>query len=1235
MRYLSDQENQDRILSTEEADELRDELNQLGNSIASLQQQINADKADLQDYKDAPSLTKEQLSSGSLYVSGDAEIGELSSQEATITSLTSEQIETQEIQSGTVEADFAEISDVVADKVRTAEVDASVAKLDDIDANNIATSTIAASSGAFESLDINTASIEHFNVEDATLSGKLEANEVETPSLKATTVECDRTITSLIESDAALLQKLQTHNIIYDDTLELPYYIPIEPGTFPTGDEFRVLEVPYFENGDYYLCLKHPSGVTWWAMVIHNNHNNITVSYSRRTKDLAGEELTVPTLDSFYIWDYLGETPKLYIKTFVGGNLYWQNQSLNEEGTPRVYDDWPFDVSRAGALHYLCLHDGATWFSKHIDIIRNQSLENASLFIIPTDWNNCDRSQVEYNGMIDIPWHYYVPDQSLNTNDEVQFKNLIINPLDGKWVYNIENALQGKDPETIGANGQLNPKDNIIETEELVKWNGKVGIPSASTTTDNGTIFREQAYKQSLTSANVFEKVPLGTYDFTTWNTQSSRTDIVSVRRKSDQAIIISSTRVKTEYEDPDLVTWDLYTYTYYDIDPSGAIFEEWIERELPDGTVVHRLLQSTVNSNDYINYTRFEEPFYYGTIDLGTYAYGSYSNSLTHLGDVEEGRWDAGDIHVTKRSTPQTGSSEPAYNGNLVVDGSSELRGNMLIRDRNDLSDVKNVEHVDVYTDNLDVKAGRSEHVIGTDWDSYEDHAGKATIKYSEMELIGHKEDEHGDEVHNISNILIRDDVTIGKNEVGDVDKHNLIVNGKIFAENITVPDGEDGDNMRFRNVGTVADPEIVSQAEPCAEVENGVLITTDHLITGEKVGEYNGTTNPHKTTDTDYDPTEDAYPIIHLGDGTTVHGDVHVVETAQIDGDTTIGKPASGLDPAVPADLRVIGNEHIEGTSQLDGDVTVGIPASGADPAVPADLHVTGETQHDDDVILGTGGATPNKVDLYVNGDIYQYGSSYETHAEQIYTTKDHIILRDGAVSGLITGEHSGIQVMNYDGSDTQFHLCIGRDGYGRVGDTDASGDPVAETYSYEFSDYHLYKDTDSGSATYGHYFDDKKLEIEHNFYIPTGATNVTYTETAELDEDDQPTGLYTVTMEYDLTGDSLQKLLTIEETPQDQSLLYWDAEAKCSRTLIKPATVDEDHALVPVYNGSHVEYRKYMSAEETGNGSVWRGTQAEFNLAVQIPEGDDGYIPNNCVVILTDKNDYLHTDDITITP
>ena len=72
----------------------------------------------------------------------------------------------------------------------------------------------------------------------------------------------------------------------------------------------------------------------------------------------------------------------------------------------------------------------------------------------------------------------------------------------------------------------------------------------------------------------------------------------------------------------------------------------------------------------------------------------------------------------------------------------------------------------------------------------------------------------------------------------------------------------------------------------------------------------------------------------------------------------------------------------------------------------------------------------------DLEVNGDIIQNGSAYETHAEQIFTKDDYVIMRDGAVAGLATGDYAGFQVKKYDGTNDG-RLVIDKDGTARVGD------------------------------------------------------------------------------------------------------------------------------------------------------------------------------------------------------
>lgn len=61
---------------------------------------------------------------------------------------------------------------------------------------------------------------------------------------------------------------------------------------------------------------------------------------------------------------------------------------------------------------------------------------------------------------------------------------------------------------------------------------------------------------------------------------------------------------------------------------------------------------------------------------------------------------------------------------------------------------------------------------------------------------------------------------------------------------------------------------------------------------------------------------------------------------------------------------------------------------------------------------------------ADIEINGNITQRGDAYETHAEQVYTKKDFVILRDGAITGLANGEISGFKTLLADGfSNTLF--------------------------------------------------------------------------------------------------------------------------------------------------------------------------------------------------------------------
>lgn len=92
--------------------------------------------------------------------------------------------------------------------------------------------------------------------------------------------------------------------------------------------------------------------------------------------------------------------------------------------------------------------------------------------------------------------------------------------------------------------------------------------------------------------------------------------------------------------------------------------------------------------------------------------------------------------------------------------------------------------------------------------------------------------------------------------------------------------------------------------------------------------------------------------------------------------------------------------------------------------------------DTSHLKGKALTVSGASTLNGDLTVNGNITQNGSAYETHAEQVKTKKDYIIMREGATTALADGAYTGIEAVKYDGTNNG-RLVFDKDGTARVGD------------------------------------------------------------------------------------------------------------------------------------------------------------------------------------------------------
>lgn len=95
--------------------------------------------------------------------------------------------------------------------------------------------------------------------------------------------------------------------------------------------------------------------------------------------------------------------------------------------------------------------------------------------------------------------------------------------------------------------------------------------------------------------------------------------------------------------------------------------------------------------------------------------------------------------------------------------------------------------------------------------------------------------------------------------------------------------------------------------------------------------------------------------------------------------------------------------------------------------------------------------------KKDITIEGNIFQNGSAYETHAEKLYTKNDMIYTRDGATAALADNAYTGIQAVKYDGTNDG-QLVFGKDGVARVGDVGKTQPLATRAEKGALTDGHL---------------------------------------------------------------------------------------------------------------------------------------------------------------------------------
>lgn len=212
-------------------------------------------------------------------------------------------------------------------------------------------------------------------------------------------------------------------------------------------------------------------------------------------------------------------------------------------------------------------------------------------------------------------------------------------------------------------------------------------------------------------------------------------------------------------------------------------------------------------------------------------------------------------------------------------------------------------------------------------------------------------------------------------------------------------------------------------------------------------------------------------------IGDQNVVGNISASILYGQADFDTLRNKPTlvSGSSQIIVQDTTGIGrlattgsnlytgNQIIEGTiiSQdlQTGNISSSALITGQEIRSDSGFKKTGYT--DTDFLMGNGGTLPvdtlkqginalyrpnslqsvvevnSSGQFIITGDIIQNGEAYNTHAENISTPQETILLRSGSEAGLGIGEVAGLVVQKYDGTNDGMTV-IDKDGVFRIGDS-----------------------------------------------------------------------------------------------------------------------------------------------------------------------------------------------------
>ena len=285
--------------------------------------------------------------------------------------------------------------------------------------------------------------------------------------------------------------------------------------------------------------------------------------------------------------------------------------------------------------------------------------------------------------------------------------------------------------------------------------------------------------------------------------------------------------------------------------------------------------------------------------------------------------------------------------------------------------------------------------------------------------------------------------------------------------------------------------------------------------------------------------------------------------------------------------------------GDIDVPGNLTVG-----------ENTNITGNTTING--TLDVSGNTKLTGDTFISGDLTVSGTVHSVDQEEVVADGDTITLRANNNLPLASGQISGIVVNKYNGTD-DLTVATGNDGTLRVGTARGTDTPYTNIalkhsdgkyYTFENDVYTLLDPQPSGNMTAW----TGKEEVEGYTKYATATFTV----------------VDTTTLSPIATRDE-------EENMNDGGVVIWDSGTTSLKTV--PLPTNNAQALVSKWTedpDTHVITKGY-EWKAGGSGSVSRYPTMEAALAaIALPEGSEGYVPDNGIVIVDELSPYVSGEE-----